>query len=122
MTIQFDTVPFSVYVTGDAQLPDMTPDENGYDWYDATIRFSSRSDFDDMNALLCGIDIIPAMSMRGGGIVSRRWGPGSQMLTYPRHEGTEITRRAILVSLSPLIEILRDELQVEARWLMLGSS
>lgn len=121
MAVGFDSVPFDVYVTGDAQLPDLIPDEGGFDWYDATLRFASRSDYDDLNDLLSGIDIIPAMGMRGGGLVTRRWGPGGKSLIYPLGNDAERTRTAILVSLSPLADLLRDVIQSEARWLIVGT-
>lgn len=120
MAVGFDDVSFRVYVTEEAQFPLPIPDESGFEWYEATLRFDSRADYLALDALLSGIDIIPAMAMRGGGIVNRRWGPGSKSLTYPRGNSAEVTIPAILVSLTPLADVLRDEVQAEARWLKMS--
>lgn len=117
---EFNNLEFEVRIIGDASLPLPAPDEGGFLWYEATIR-CDRSTYEDLNDLLSGIDIIPAMAMRGGGMVTRRWGAGSKSLTYPMRDGAERTRNAILVSLVPTGEFLRDIIESEARWLVLGA-
>lgn len=120
MATAFGGITFSVRVVDDASFPLPTTDEGGFNWYDATIR-CSRSHYESLSGFLTAIDIIPAMAMRGGGIVMKRWGPGSKSLVYPLRSGSERTRSAILVSLTPTGEILRDIVQSEGRWLILGS-
>lgn len=121
MTVGFENIPFGVYVTSDAQFPFPTPDENGFEWYEAALRFETRDEYFDLYDLLSGIDVIPAMAMRGGGLITRRWGPGRGTLVYPRGNGDEASRDGILVSLSPLTDMIRNAMTADARWLMIGT-
>lgn len=119
MAVKFNNILFDVMMSDDATLPLPSPDEAGFDWYDATIR-CDRADYVSLYALVSGIDIIPAMAMRGGGLITRRWGVGSKTLVYPLREGTERTQSAILVSLIPTAEFLQAKVLADARWLIIG--
>lgn len=118
--VSFNAIPFDVMITDGSMLPLPAPDDGGFLWYAVTIRVD-RDTYENLDDLLTGIDIVPAMAMRGGGTITRKWGPGSKSLVYPLYDGTARTRTAILVSLVPTAEFLRDVVQAEARWLVFGS-
>lgn len=120
MTVGFNGVTFEVPVVDDRFLPIPTPDEAGFDYYEATIRLASRTLYDSMYNLLSGVDIIPAMGMRGGGLVVTTWGVGPKTLIYPRGEYTEASITAILISLSPQSAAFDNEVDAEARFLKVG--
>lgn len=123
MAVGFDSILFDVMVEDDIYMPSPLPDENGFKWLDATLRFESRDDFDAMNLLLSAVDIQPAMAMRGGGIVSLRWGVGSKTLIYPLgNAGDERSRSAILVSFTSKSDLLRDLIEADARFLVFGTT
>lgn len=122
MAVGFDAIPFDVLVSDDARLPVPTPDADGFDYYEATVRLASRTAYDDLNDLLSGLDIIPAMAMRGGGLITLRWGAGRKVLTLPLRKGVEESRQAILVAIAPASDFLRDLVQVDVRFLTMESA
>lgn len=122
MPVGFDAISFTVPVVDDRVLPAPVPDEAGFDWYEATIRLASLAAYDSLAAKLSGVDVIPAMAMRGGGIVVTRWGPGKKTLVYPRGNGVEATIQAILVFVSPTPWMVAGFVECDVRFLKAQAS
>jgi hypothetical protein len=93
MAVLFGTVSFDVMAT-DGTLPFVVTDEDGLEWYTATIKVGSQSDYNDLLLLRSKITPVPAMGLLGGGTIVVEKGAGVRDLTIPYRKRAKRTARA----------------------------
>ncbi len=117
MSVGYGAVAFAVR-TDDSTLPRVIVGDDRLGVYTATIRLTSGTVYDSLDALLSFVTVKPALGRRGGKVVVDT-GPGVANLTIPVADGAEEVWTAILTRLEPLGRRGTAVVWADATWLCL---
>jgi hypothetical protein len=123
VAVGFSTdVTFKVRVDDEARIPHPVPaTDSDAESYQATILLDTYADYLTLRSYVSGVNLIPAMG--GGGLVQVTRGRGTRTLTIPISSGGEVSYRAVLIAISPLVYKITDSnLQADVEFLILELS